>query len=426
MAMKSNYLYFIPSNEGFQKSFIDPVSLGTSTPRAMEFYTYIDSTGRAPKTAYGAKLHRFDPATGEIASDIYETVLDVAKLETGATKSAYASQVSDMLNYNTVVLDAGEQIVNNYYLTKHGGAIKITDFVDAGDDTYSGIVWGGAQVDNGVEPAKIMRGWKQANGWAFQIDGLIQPCITSISQVLNGNKERFQAFLDLCGLFENKPLMAWAGISSVAEEEGQTAPIDRYIVFSGKEGRALDNNVNFLNGYNYTLYAPDNAAMQIAHEQMGLPTYEEINAVYEEATSEDATDAQEAAGKAKAKKMIDAARAFVRYHFQNNSVFADNHVKETSYQSLYSSELGIPVNITSKSTEGILTVTDAANQHIVIDANATDRIVNKMARDYEYDQDKKTATSIAVSSFAVVHQVSTPLCFSKSKRYDSAWNENKE
>ena len=220
--------------------------------------------------------------------------------------------------------------------------------------------------------------------------------------------------------------MAWAGISSVAEEEGQTAPIDRYIVFSGKEGRALDNNVNFLNGYNYTLYAPDNAAMQIAHEQMGLPTHEQINAVYEEATSEDATDAQEAAGKAKAKKMIDAARAFVRYHFQNNSVFADNHVKETSYQSLYSSELGIPVNITSKSTEGILTVTDAANQHIVIDANATDRIVNKMARDYEYDQDKKTATSIAVSSFAVVHQVSTPLCFSKSKRYDSAWNENKE
>ena len=62
------------------------------------------------------------------------------------------------------------------------------------------------------------------------------------------------------------------------------------------------------------------------------------------------------------------------------------------------------MNITSKSTGGVLTVTDAANQHIVIDANAVDRIVNKMARDYEYDQDKKTATSIAVSSFAVVHQ----------------------
>ena len=215
--------------------------------------------------------------------------------------------------------------------------------------------------------------------------------------------------------------MAWAGISSTAMEEGQTPPIDRYIVFSGKEGRALDNNVNFLNGYNYTLYAPDNAAMQIAHEQMGLPTHEQINAIYEAATSEDATSEEEAAGKAKAKKMIDAVRAFVRYHFQNNSVFADNHVKETTYQSLYSSDLGIPVNITSESAGGVLTITDAANQHIMIDANANDRIVNKMARDYEYDQDKKTATSIAVSSFAVVHQVSTPLCYNKSKRYDDAW-----
>ena len=121
--------------------------------------------------------------------------------------------------------------------------------------------------------------------------------------------------------------------------------------------------------------------------------------------------------------MIDAVRGFIRYHFQNNSVFADNFVKETSYQSLYSSDLGIPVNITTKSTGGMLTVTDAAEQSIVIDANDTERIVNKMARDYEFDQDKKTATSIAVSSFAVIHQVSTPLCYSKSKRYDDTWTK---
>lgn len=422
MAMKSNYIYFVPSNEALKNCFIDPVSLGTTTPRAMEFYTYVDSTGRAPKTMYGAKLHPFNRATGEINLDsVYETILDVAKLETGAKKSTYASQISDMLNYNTVVLDEGEQLINNYYLTKHGGAVKITDLVATGNDEYTGYVWGGAQIDNNMAPAKIVRGWEQANGWTFQLDNLVQPCITSISQVLNGADDRFQAFLDLCKTFENVGLMAWAGISSTAVEEGQTPPIERYIVFSGRNGKALDNNVSFLNGYNYTIYAPDNKAMQIAHEQMGLPTYEQIYAVYEEATSEDATSEAEAQGKAKARKMIDAVRGFVRYHFQNNSVFADNFVKETSYQSLYSSDLGIPVNITTKSTGGILTVTDAAEQSIVIDANDTERIVNKMARDYEFDQDKKTATSIAVSSFAVIHQVSTPLCYSKSKRYDDTW-----
>ena len=52
-----------------------------------------------------------------------------------------------------------------------------------------------------------------------------------------------------------------------------------------------------------------------------------------------------------------------------------------------------------------------------IDANASDRIVNKMARDYEYNDTKANATSIAVSSFAVIHQVSTPLCYNKDGIY---------
>lgn len=420
MAMKSNYLYFIPSDDALKNAFIDPVSLGTSTPRALEFYSYLDSTGRAPKTAYGAKIYAFDPATGEIAHDVViETALDIAKLESGATKSTFAPQVSDMLNYNTVVLDAGEQITNNYYLTKHGGAIKITDFVASGGE-FSGYVWGAAQLDNGLPPAKIVRGWEQDNGLTFQLDNLIQPCITSISSVLTANKDNFSMFLELCNIFENTALMAWAGISSTAAE-GETAPIERYIVFSGKGGKALDTNVNFLNGHHYTVYAPDNEAMALAHAK-GLPTSQDILDEYEKATSEDATDEQEKQGKAKVKKMIDATRGFIRYHFQNNSVFADNDVPETKYQSLYSSELGIPVNLITKSVNGILTVKDEAKNEIRIDANATDRIVNKMARDYEYDQDKKTATSIAVSSFAVIHQVSTPLCFNASGRYDDAWS----
>lgn len=418
MAMKSNYIYFIPSDEAMKNSFIDPVSLGTSSPRAMEFYSYVDSSGRAPKTMYGAKLHPFNLTTGVINNDsILETVLDLAKLETGATKSSYASQITDMLNYNTIVLDAGEQIVNNYYLTKHGGAVKITDFVQAGDE-YSGYVWGAAQLDNGLPPAKIVRGWSQANGWAFQLDNFVQPCLTSISKVLNDNKDRFEQFLKLCNIFEYDALLSWAGIStSLPEGEDGIPEKERYVVFSGKEGKALDNNVNFLNGYNYTFYAPDNAAMEIAHKDMGLPTYDSIVAVYDRYSVDDITAEQKKAAQAEVKRMLNAVRAFVRYHFQNNSVFADNNVAETTYQSLYSSDLGIPANLTTRSSGGILTVTDEEGTSIRIDANASDRIVNKMARDYEYNDTKANATSIAVSSFAVIHQVSTPLCYNKDGIY---------
>ena len=69
-------------------------------------------------------------------------------------------------------------------------------------------------------------------------------------------------------------------------------------------------------------------------------------------------------GKAKVKKMIDATRGFIRYHFQNNSVFADNLFPQATYQSLYSSDLGIPVNITIQSTDGVLTVKDESGEVI--------------------------------------------------------------
>ena len=90
-------------------------------------------------------------------------------------------------------------------------------------------------------------------------------------------------------------------------------------------------------------------------------------------------------------------------------MFADNKVPRTTYQSMYSSELGIPAKITTESTDGILTVTDATGHSVRINANSTDKLVNKMTRDYEFDARAASAKSISVSSFAVVHQISEPL-----------------
>ena len=69
-----------------------------------------------------------------------------------------------------------------------------------------------------------------------------------------------------------------------------------------------------------------------------------------------------------------------------------------------------------------MTVKDESKQTITINAADTERLVNKMTRDYEFNTTRESATSIAVSSFAVVHQVSVPLCFNKSGRYDDAWS----
>lgn len=424
MAMKANYLYFIPSDAALQGCYIDPISLGSSAPRALEFYSHVEPVPGTERTQtlYGVKIHDYDPATGTIDPNIRETVPNIVNSQ---GKSAYASQVYDLLNYNTVVLEAGASIKNNYYLTKHGGAIRLSDFQDNGG-VYSGYVSGGAQIDNGATPARIEQGWQEKNGWAFRLDNVIQPSITSVSKLLNDNSDRFQSFLDMCTIFDETEVLEWAGIaSSLPEGVVGTPPQQRYIVFSGKSGKALDMNVNFYNGYNYTFYAPDNTAMEKAYE-LGLPTYEEIHELFDKySVVEEGEYPQDEIDEAKAKalNMLVTLRAFVRYHFQNNSVFADNDVPETTYQSLFSSDLGIPVNITVKSVDGILTVKDAVpgKAPVVIDAGSTDKLVNKMTRDYEFDQAKESATAINVSSFSSVHQISEPLGFTEDGRYDAKW-----
>lgn len=423
MAMKANYLYFIPSDPAMAGCYIDPVSLGSAAPRALEFYSHVEPVPGTERTQilYGVKIHDYDVVTGQINPAIRETVQNIVRTTGG---SDYASQVYDLLNYNTVVLDAGEEVVNNYYLTKHGGAIYLKDFKEV-DGKYSGYVYGGAQLDNGATPAKIETGWKEKNGWAFRLDNIIQPSITSVNKLLNNHIDRFEKFLDMCTILEYEDLLSWAGISAEEKVAGspETAPQFKYLVFSERNQKALDLNVNFFNGYNYTFYAPDNAAMDIAYAN-GLPTLEEMESVYQKYVSAEEGEYPEdevKAAKAVVLSKINALRAFVRYHFQNNSVFADNLVKKTSYQSLYSSDLGIPVNITSQSTDGVLTVQDESGQTLTFKADDTQKLVNKMVRDYEFDANRESASSIAVSSFAVVHQTSTPLCYSKSGRYDDAW-----
>lgn len=427
LAMKSKFAFFIPSNSGFSGCYIDPVKLGSSDPRALEFYSHWETNASGDlEEKIGVKIHEYNKATGEISS-VKSTVPDVY-----STPADYKSQINDILQYHTLILDStkvndfGE---NHYYLTKHGGAIRLDNFKKTTSGnvvSFTGTVRGGAQIDNGAEPAKITRGWypKTGNGYTFALDNVIQPSITSVYSLLHkydseSSDDRFGEFLDMISIFSNSDLMSWAGIAATAAVG--TAPQERYFVFNGKSGKALDQNVNFFNGYNYTFFAPDNTAMEEAYTNHGLPRRGEIEAIYEQYKVDGEYDDDViTAAKAEVLSKLNALRAFVRYHFQNNSVFADNNVPSTTYQSMYSSDLGVPAKLTTKSSNGILTVTDVAGHSVKIDANGS-KLVNKMTRDYEFNTSASSASSISVSSFAVVHEISEPLFFNSSMRYDSAW-----
>jgi hypothetical protein len=200
--------------------------------------------------------------------------------------------------------------------------------------------------------------------------------------------------------------------------------MDAYITFAAKKG--LTDNVSYFNSYNYTVYVPDNDAMQKAYD-LGLPKWSDMKAIYDQYA--DQLETEKTAGsisqevqdaRKKVLAMIEEVNSFIRYHFQDNSIYADKVVEGGTFPTACSGSLGIREKITVSGGGDKLTIVDNQNQSQVIDATNATKLVNEMARDYVLD---KTAHSILTSSFAVIHQISTPLNCHKgnNNRYDQQW-----
>jgi hypothetical protein len=197
---------------------------------------------------------------------------------------------------------------------------------------------------------------------------------------------------------------------------------EAYHTFVNKGG--LDVNVGYFNSYNYTVFAPDNEAMQQAYDR-GLPRWSDIRVIYDQyndrldmlkqRNEEIPEDVQAARDKALA--MVEEINAFIRYHFQDNSVYADKVVESGIYPTACSDTLGIREKLTISGGDDKILVQDNAGQQITIDVANASKLSNQMARDYVIAN-----RAISSSSFAVVHQVSTPFCsHAGTTRYDGKW-----
>ena len=409
MAMKSRFAFFIPTDDAFGKNhyYIDPIYLGHREPRALTF-TYDESVETKNHPPIKCTAYAYNPNTNVVGG-----VLN-GGAEVGF--SEWKSLFIDILNSHTIVLNEGDSIgTNNYYKTKHGGEIRVT----GGEVGHQ--VMGGQQVDNGITPSNLVTKYKEKNGWAYRIDHIIEMPRNSVSKTLKSDS-RFSEFYALCSGFSESALLKWAGISN-EPGEFSTTPQDAYIIFTSTRGSeadpnsvrnsCLDENVKMFNTYNYTLYAPNNSAMEKAYAA-GLPRWSEINALFEQYVAdvdEDGnpnTDAAKAAA-AEAKKKIDILKDFARYHFQSSSVYADNKVASNRYNSLSTDNLGLALELEVSGGNGRIQVKDGDGQTITVDANDASKKVNLMARDYWFDAVRTAATDIYTTSFCVVHEIDTPL-----------------
>ena len=402
LAMSANYAFFIPEDEAFNAYYIDPTSLGHAKPEVLHFY-YDEKKNPAVR----CDRYYYDVASGTLGERIGE-VSDITQR---------SSQLVDILNYHTVLLESGEEFGHNkYYKTKHGGEICLQGNGQAGSSIVSG-----AQIDNGAAPSVIKAVYNEKNGKAFRISNIIQAPQNSVAKTLKNN-DQFSEFYEACSGFSATDILKWAGISDETNSFGTTEQ-DQYIIFTSTYGTGknaikkacLDENVKMFNTYNYTLYAPDNAAMEEAYSN-GLPRWSDIQALFEKYGDEAPDNVR-----AEVLEQIKAIKEFVRYHFQSISLYADKTVEGGTYQTLATNELGLAREIKVSGGNDKIVVTDGANIQHVVDANASGKVANAMARDYWFNNSAQSATAITTSSFCAVHEISKPFYLFKDSHGNPTW-----
>ncbi len=338
------------------------------------------------------------------------------------------NKVKDILNYHTVSLAQGEKFgKNRFYKTKHGGEIEISG-TGVGATVKSGAQINGMAGMNFALPASEIKEatTDYSNGSTFVINRVIQAPQTSVFGCLK-NHSQFSKFMDLCMPADLSSILTSIGISTNEQKQFTvfTNQFDSKTTMNRRYD-CLDYNVAFFNTYNYTLYAPNNDAMDEAFKR-GLPTWEQVQQVLAEA--EHGSSDQQLAAKAKAKDMVEAIRNFIRYHFQDFALYADNTVDfgdapgtngKYEYQtSCIDGTTYKRLNVSGGSDK--LHVTDIAGNTITINGNDREKLVNYMTRDYTFKDSK-----IETSSFTAVHEISEPLCINEKGRYDINFASNTE
>lgn len=267
----------------------------------------------------------------------------------------------------------------DYYLSKNGNPVK------AIRDTEDNIIGfkGGFQIENermgivgtapGITDCGITEPNEADNGYTFVIDAPLVPTYRSVysiftndfDQVKNnipgvGGETIYSEFYNLCtaDAYDNEIIGCGLVDERVLTTQKQReSALKKFRIFIDDKG--LDFNVQFFNNYRYTIFVPTNAAVQSAIAA-GLPTWEEIyedyhshckpemvespvvdekgNPVLDEdnnpkyewivKTDNDGeivyTDSLcTTADSVRIAAKITYLTNFVRYHFADNSVFAD-------------------------------------------------------------------------------------------------------
>lgn len=310
LAMDAKYSLIIPDDNHFV--YYDPTTYKNySKEGKMVMYSYHYDSNRKKNTV----------GTPELWHSKYEVDDKTFEIDTLLSENTGYSEniITDILEYLIIVHDSVEPTVHAdrlYYSTKGYGTIKI-DATDSENIKF----YGGEQLENGTEIVSSMI-IEQENGYTYSTtpayvspDSTIlyssvpTPPTKSVYQNMLANasdeESLYYEFYNLCSAGRLSSML-----SKIYPDLSETQAADTLQLYSiFYNDSKMTNCVPFLNTYHYTVYIPSNESIKELYAK-GLPTWEMVTAEVEKNPK-------------RAMSLIRSINNFIRYHFQDYSVFHD-------------------------------------------------------------------------------------------------------
>ena len=393
-SMDSYYSFVLPTDSAL-RNYIDPLSVAKGEPERFEFVWNKTKT----------EINVYDAVTGALKRKVVD-------------QSIVQDRLEDLIDYHIIVDDVEDsRNGKTYYRTKGNGTIK----VEPAGDGFN--FYGGYQLENAssvlVSNENIKDQTKEGNGKTYiTINSLMQPSHESVyNSLLKYAQDESDDFYQFVQLMQTTGAL---GLDKTYASRGLT--------------------VTSFNTYHYTLYIPDNAAVERAYKN-GLPRYDEeasfadsVEVWVNENRNTEEVNRHIAEGRisldkdglfdAKAYKdsVLQIVTNFVNYHIQDNSVYIGGGKVTGNFETVAfdpSNNTFYRLDVTADNDE--LVIKDAlskANPERKVTVVKEEGKYNIMARDYLFGPkpvkgrlDIKDATLIETSSFAVIHKISDALYF---------------
>lgn len=483
-AMQSHFSLFIPTDDALEKyGLVDPFAYSTGLSSASNWrfwsFTYKKTNMSGKVIPVEATAYLWKP---EQARDISNTTAlrGFRVTNTQMTNSQFgavrANLLSEMVDQHIIVHNANETdgvlSAPNWYLSRNGAPVfvqkKVSADYGAGMEVLGGLqIWlnSDASVDND-EICTVTKGFDQTgvqsdgsagygNGMSYMIDRPMQPTIHSVYHMLK-DRENYSTFFSLCTNSELTDILDNCGFkylkpdSTMANAEWERER-RKYLIFRPTETASNvayytpngEQLVRFFNNYNYTIYLPTNSAIAEAVAK-GLPTWDDIKVLTDEIKlltetidakdSDDPTRAdlvdQRWEKMQKAQAMVTCLLNFLKYHFQDKSLFVDNVTDEEAYQtSCIDSETNNYITLNVSRQPGRIAVTDNSGSTVTVDTSDPAEY-NVLANDMQYNvQNNRNTNSVygmvKVNSYVVMHRLAGDAYLnflsSSSGRYDTQW-----